>query len=128
MNTSAPRLIVVTRPSPVEALVQRHGTQSQAKFYLESRKQRFEPVARLDASVQAGIATVLAAVPPDWRRVRVDRADLDRFVFRPDDVVLVVGQDVLLGLGQRVALKLPHRWELSDRSTGGAGREQFESV
>ncbi len=96
MNTSAPRLIVVTRPSPVEALVQRHGTQSQAKFYLESRKQRFEPVARLDASVQAGIATVLAAVPPDWRRVRVDRADLDRFVFRPDDVVLVVGQDGLV--------------------------------
>lgn len=96
MNVSAPRLIIVTRPSPVEALVQRHGTKSQAKFYLESRKQRFEPVAKLDASVQLGIATVMAAVPPDWRRVRVDRADLDRFVFRPDDVVLVVGQDGLV--------------------------------
>lgn len=96
MNVSAPRLIVVTRPSPVEALVQRHGTQSQAKFYLEARKQRFDRVEAQDGAVQRGLGTVLAAVPPDWRRVRVDRADLDRFVFRPDDVVLVVGQDGLV--------------------------------
>jgi NAD kinase len=96
VKVSAPRLIVVTRPSPVEALMQRHGTKSQAKFYLESRKQRFEPVAKLDAAVQEGLAVVLGALPPDWRRVRVDRADLDRFVFRPDDVVVVVGQDGLV--------------------------------
>ena len=96
MNVSAPRLIVVTRASPVEALVQRHGTQSQAKFYMAARKQRFDVVAAQDQAIQTGLATVLAAVPPDWRRVRVDRGDLDRFVFRPDDVVLVVGQDGLV--------------------------------
>lgn len=76
--------------------MQRHGTKSQAKFYLESRKQRFDTVAALDASVQAGLGIALAAVPQDWRRVRVDRAELDRFVFRPDDVVMVVGQDGLV--------------------------------
>ncbi|MSP54196.1 MAG: hypothetical protein EXR69_01090 [Myxococcales bacterium] len=96
MKTSSPRLIIVTRPSPVEALMQRHGTKSQAKFYLESRKQRFDTVAALDASVQAGLAVALAAVPQDWRRVRVDRAELDRFVFRPDDAVMVIGQDGLV--------------------------------
>lgn len=96
MNVSAPRLVVVTRPSPVEALVQRYGTKAQAKFYLESRRQRFDKVEVLDASVQRGLAVALAALPPDWRRVRVDRGDLDRFVFGPDDVVVVVGQDGLV--------------------------------
>ena len=31
-----------------------------------------------------------------WRRTRVDRADLSRFVFGPEDVVVVVGQDGLV--------------------------------
>lgn len=96
MKLSAPRLVVVTRPSPVEALVQRHGTKSQARFYMESRRQRFDAVAALDSRVQAGVATVWAGLPQDWRRVHVDRAELDRFVFGPDDVILVVGQDGLV--------------------------------
>ena len=37
-----------------------------------------------------------AAVPLRWRRTRVDRADLSRFVFGPEDVVVVVGQDGLV--------------------------------
>ena len=37
-----------------------------------------------------------AAVPMDWRRGQVERGDLDRFLFAPDDVVVVVGQDGLV--------------------------------
>jgi hypothetical protein len=32
----------------------------------------------------------------DWRRATVQRAELDRFLFEPEDVVLVVGQDGLV--------------------------------
>jgi len=39
---------------------------------------------------------VLGAIPSDWRRARVDRADLDRFLFEPEDVVVAVGQDGLV--------------------------------
>ena len=38
----------------------------------------------------------LAQVPLDWRRGSVERADLPRFLFGPDDVVVVVGQDGLV--------------------------------
>jgi len=38
----------------------------------------------------------MAAVPLDWRRGTVERADLARFLFAPDDVVIVVGQDGLV--------------------------------
>jgi hypothetical protein len=39
---------------------------------------------------------VSAAVPVDWRQGRVERTDLDRFLFGPEDVVVVVGQDGLV--------------------------------
>ena len=32
----------------------------------------------------------------EWRRVKVDRGDLDRFLFEPDDLVVAVGQDGLV--------------------------------
>ena len=39
---------------------------------------------------------MVAAVPLTWRQARVERADLDRFLFAPEDVVVVVGQDGLV--------------------------------
>lgn len=39
---------------------------------------------------------VSAAIPFDWRRGQIERADLDRFVFGPEDVVVAVGQDGLV--------------------------------
>jgi hypothetical protein len=45
---------------------------------------------------QRALAEVAAAVPLQWRQTRVERADLDRFLFAPEDVVVVVGQDGLV--------------------------------
>ncbi|NUT34946.1 MAG: hypothetical protein HOV79_17960, partial [Hamadaea sp.] len=52
-------------------------------------------LARHDA-VEAALTQVSAAVPADWRRGAVDRADLHRFLFSPEDVVVAVGQDGLV--------------------------------
>ena len=35
-------------------------------------------------------------MPLTWRQARVERGDLDRFLFAPEDVVVVVGQDGLV--------------------------------
>jgi hypothetical protein len=53
-------------------------------------------VAARDEGQRRALATVAAAVPLDWRRGVVERAELDRFLFAPEDVVLVVGQDGLV--------------------------------
>ena len=37
-----------------------------------------------------------ASVPPEWRRAGIQREDLDRFLFEPDDVIVVLGQDGLV--------------------------------
>jgi hypothetical protein len=91
-----PRLVIVTRKTGLLTLIERHGTVGQARFYLERRGQDFGEVEAAHARETEAIGEVLRAIPPDQRRTRVDRGDLDRFLFAPDDVVLVVGQDGLI--------------------------------
>jgi hypothetical protein len=92
----APRIVVVRRRTELDELVARHGTRGQATFFLASRGRTLEEVDESDRAVRAALATVTAAIPIDWRRADVERTDLDRFLFAPDDIVAVVGQDGLV--------------------------------
>lgn len=94
--TLAPRVVLVTRATELTELVARHGTRGQAAFFLRSRGRDVEEVAAHDAAQRTAVTRALAQVPVDWRRGSVERADLPRFLFAPDDVVLVVGQDGLV--------------------------------
>jgi len=90
------RLVLVTRKTPLELLLERHGTYGQARFYLESRGESIAWAEEVHERVSAGLARVQAAIPPDERRLRLDRGDLATFLFAPDDVLIVVGQDGLV--------------------------------
>ena len=92
----APRAVLVTRPTELDGLIARHGTRQQAAFFLRSRGRSIEEVEGRHAGLRAAVDTVTASIPADWRRGKVGRDDLDRFLFGPDDVVLVVGQDGLV--------------------------------
>ena len=94
--TLAPRVVVVHRRTELDELLARHGSRGQAAFFLSSRGRAVEPVEAQDAAVRAALAEVSAAVPVDWRRGLVERAELDRFLFGPDDIVVVVGPDGLV--------------------------------
>ena len=91
-----PRFVLVTRKTPLEQLVEQHGTVAQSRFYLESRGQDPAGYEEAHERLTAGLALASAGIPENRRRVRVDRSDLDRFLFSPDDIVLVVGQDGLV--------------------------------
>jgi hypothetical protein len=96
MPARRPRVVLVTRKTPLQLLLERHGTAGQARFYLESRGQAFREVEDAHARLVEGVDQVERALPADQRRVRVDRDQLDRFLFAPDDVVAMVGQDGLV--------------------------------
>ncbi|HEY2742983.1 MAG TPA: hypothetical protein VGL86_00110 [Polyangia bacterium] len=91
-----PRVVIVSRPSERDELVLRHGTVQQARFFLESRGQKLDDVLARHAILEAALHAVTAAVPSKWRRARVARHELDRFLFDRDDVVVIVGQDGLV--------------------------------
>ncbi|MEW2162151.1 hypothetical protein AB0912_04000 [Streptomyces sp. NPDC007084] len=92
----APRVVLVHRTSEYEELVARHGTHGQAAFFLSSRGRDIAEVAERHRRAREALAEVVAAIPLTWRQARVERADLDRFLFAPEDVVVVVGQDGLV--------------------------------
>jgi NAD kinase len=96
MAAAIPRVVVVTRQTEYAALLARHGTREQARFFLATRGRTIEELEAADAVFRATLAAVSAAVPTEWRRVRVDRGDLDRFLFEPEDLVVAVGQDGLV--------------------------------
>ncbi|MER6063804.1 hypothetical protein ABT167_21985 [Streptomyces sp. NPDC001792] len=92
----APRAVLVHRTTEYEELVARHGTHGQAAFFLASRGRDIEEVAERHRRTRRALAEVTAAVPPAWRQAQVERGDLDRFLFAPEDVVVVIGQDGLV--------------------------------
>ncbi|CAM3669617.1 hypothetical protein [Nocardioides zeicaulis] len=91
-----PRVVVVTRRTEYDELLATHGTRGQAAFFLSTRGRDIaELEERHHRTVQA-VEQATAAIPLDWRRGTVERADVSRFLFAPEDVVLVVGQDGLV--------------------------------
>jgi NAD kinase len=94
--TLAPRVVVVRRRTELDELIARHGTRRAAEFFLTARGRALADAEARHAAVESALAEVSAAIPVDWRRGEVERADLDRFLFAPDDVVAVVGQDGLV--------------------------------
>jgi hypothetical protein len=96
VSVVAPRVVVVTRPTELDALVCRHGTRAQARFFLEARGRSLADLEERARRHEGAVAAALAAIPLRWRRARVDRADLSRFVFGGEDIVVVVGQDGLV--------------------------------
>jgi hypothetical protein len=90
------RCVVVERPTEYQELLLRHGTREQVRFFLDQRGESLEAVVARHELQRRHHAEVMGAVPVDWRRASVQRADLDRFLFEPDDIVVVLGQDGLV--------------------------------
>ena len=91
-----PRVVLVTRRTSLELLLVRHGTIGQARFVLETLGQPIAPHEEAHERFVAALDAVQGRLEPDRRRTRVDRDELDRFLFAPDDLVVVVGQDGLV--------------------------------
>jgi hypothetical protein len=92
----APRAVIVRRPTEFELLVAEHGTRAQAAFYLERQGVKIADVEERHRRIVAALDAVRAQIPRTWRNIVLMRADLDRFVFEPSDIIIAVGQDGLV--------------------------------
>ena len=88
--------MLVERQTEFRDLLARHGTREQARFFLAQRGLALADVEERHLHHEELRARVLGAIPPDWRTATVQRADLDRFLFAADDIVVVLGQDGLV--------------------------------
>ncbi|POH61221.1 NAD(+)/NADH kinase [Arthrobacter glacialis] len=90
------RLVIVYRRTELQELLDRHATRGQAEFFLRTRGRTINDVQERHEHLMTALATVRAAIPAEWRRAEVERADLSRFMLTPEDIIAVVGQDGLV--------------------------------
>lgn len=90
------RVVFVHRRSEYEELLDRHATFGQAEFFLRSRGRSIEDVIARHEAIEAALHLVATSLPADVRQARVERSDLDRYLFAPEDIVVAVGQDGLV--------------------------------
>jgi NAD kinase len=90
------KIVVVKRQTPLEELLVRHSTTSQAKFYLESSGHSYNSYKVAHETYKNGLKKTLAAIPTKLRTQVIDKTDLGTVQFGDRDLVVVVGDDGLL--------------------------------
>jgi hypothetical protein len=90
------RVVFVHRRSEYDELLDRHATFGQAEFFLRTRGRAIEDVVARHEAIEAALHLVSTSLPTDVRQARVERDNLDRYLFAPEDIVVAVGQDGLV--------------------------------
>ena len=93
---SAPRIVLVSRMRALDELTRRHGKRMQAAFHARARGLSLDQLERDHAALAGAIETLSNAIPARWRRARIQRAELSRFVFEPNDRVVCIRPDGLV--------------------------------
>jgi len=96
MTSLVPRVVLVSRQTEFDGLLAAHGTRGQAAFFLRAREQCLEPLEERHIRQLSAIDSAKRAIPREWSLAQVERQDLDRFLFMPNDIVVAIGQDGLV--------------------------------
>ena len=96
MSASDRKIILVTRRTRLQELVARYNTVEQARFQAEHLGMDFSDFMAEDATYQVAITEVEACLSQQGRLQRLDRSFLPNFLFPPDGLVVVLGQDGLV--------------------------------
>jgi NAD kinase len=90
------KVVLVTRKTRLEDLIARHLTAAQARFYVEHLGADFSDYEREHEVYRAQHRTTLQVLEQWGRYQIIDRGFLPNFIFGPDDIVAVLGQDGLV--------------------------------
>ncbi|HAB16255.1 MAG TPA: sugar kinase [Verrucomicrobiota bacterium] len=93
---SETKIILVTRPTRITELKRRFNTRMQAKFYVSHLGQDFSDYEAEDERYTEAVKTTQHGLETLGRVQVIDRSFLPNFVFGPEDVVVVLGQDGLV--------------------------------
>ncbi len=101
------KLILVKRRTRLQELVVRYNTVQQAQFYIERMGADFSDYVQEDQQYQQALELTLFQLQQLGRVQLLDREHVPSFIFGPDDVVVVLGQDGLVANTMKYATGLP---------------------
>src|ERR1700744_663782 len=90
------KIVLVTRDTRLDELVQRFNTVCQAQFYVEHLGADFGDYQAERQTYRNAAAVAETALRQVGRVQRLDRKYLANFIFGADDIVVVLGQDGLV--------------------------------
>lgn len=90
------KLVIVTRKTRLQELVERFNTRSQAKFYIEHSGGDFADYEREDDAYRSSLEVLRRSLDFEMPQQLVDRALVPTFQFQKEDLVVTLGQDGLV--------------------------------
>jgi len=90
------RIVLVTRKTRLEELVQKYNTAGQARFYIEHLGQDFSDYLDEHDNYKRMADRILSSIAGSNKYIHVDRSYLSSFLFDDSDMVYVLGQDGLV--------------------------------
>jgi len=90
------KIVVITKKTPLEELVNRLNSKAQAKFYLEQNQVSFVEYEQANAQYQRAVDLVRRQLPRGVKQQFIDRDLLPTYQFGERDLVVTVGPDGLV--------------------------------
>jgi NAD kinase len=90
------KLVLVTRKTALEELVERFNTRDQARFYIDHMGGRFDEYQAAHDVYHHALESLHGAIPHGVRTQWIDRSFLPTFTFGESDVAVILGQDGLV--------------------------------
>ncbi len=90
------KIVMVTRKTRLQELVERFNTRSQAKFYIEHAGGDFTDYEREDDAYRSALDGLWRSLDFDMPQQQLDRGLVPTFQFQKEDVIVTLGQDGLV--------------------------------
>jgi NAD kinase len=101
------KLVIVTRKTRLQELVERLNTRSQAKFYIEHAGGEFHDYEREDDAYRSSLEVLRRSLEFDMPQQLVDRTLVPTFQFQKEDLVITLGQDGLVANTAKYVMAQP---------------------
>jgi NAD kinase len=90
------RIVIVIRKTRLDDLVVRYNTIEQARFYIEHLGARFDDYELEHTQYYQSLAKIRTDISNFAKIHILDRSYLPNYIFAPNDIVIVIGQDGLV--------------------------------
>ncbi len=96
MNAELEKIVLVTRQTRLEGLIERFNTKAQARFYIEHSGGRFEMYEREHETYYAALSELRRSLHGLAKLHQIERAYLPNYLFAAGDLVVTIGIDGLV--------------------------------
>ncbi|NHI92029.1 MAG: sugar kinase [Candidatus Lokiarchaeota archaeon] len=90
------KIVIITKKTWLEELIERFNTKAQAKFYIEHMGGSFKDYQDAHDQYYLSLEKLKKSIPPKVKYQVIEKEFIPNFLFGPSDLVIVIGQDGLV--------------------------------